>query len=137
MTCVIPEWAKEVMESYQGDEEVQEMIKGLVLTPGSLQDYSYQDGIVRYKGRVVVGKEGGIRRKIIIAIHDSQLGGHSGVQVNYLRAKRLFHWPECTRKSKLQYCSVILVESARMSIMLILVSCNPYPHLSTPEAMSP
>ena len=36
VTCAIPEWVREVMESFQGDEEVQKMIKELVLTPGSL-----------------------------------------------------------------------------------------------------
>nr|XP_027063053.1 uncharacterized protein K02A2.6-like [Coffea arabica] len=98
--CVIPEWVKEVEESYQGDAEVQEMIRSLILTPGSLQDYSCQNGILKYKGRVVVGNGGQIRRKIITALHDSQLGGHSGVQASYLRAKQFFHWPGMYKEVK-------------------------------------
>ena len=70
---------------------MQDLIKQLLLTPGNL-DYSYQDCVLRYKGRRVIGTEGGIRRKIITALHDTQLGGHSGVQTIYHRAKQLFYW---------------------------------------------
>ena len=40
LTCVVPEWMKKVIESYQGDEEVQNLIRQLLLTPGSPPDYS-------------------------------------------------------------------------------------------------
>ncbi|XP_027083512.2 uncharacterized protein [Coffea arabica] len=80
LTCVLPEWMKEVIGSYQGDEEVQNMIRQIVRTPGNPPEHSYQDGILRYKGRIVVGSAGEIRKKIIATLHESQLGGHSGVQ---------------------------------------------------------
>ena len=41
-----------------------------------------------------------MRKKIIAAIHGSQLGGHSGIQASYLRAKQLFHWPGMHRDIK-------------------------------------
>ena len=49
--------------------------------------------MLRYKGKMVIGTEGGVRKKIIIAIHDSQLGGHFGIQASYQMAQPWFHWP--------------------------------------------
>ena len=68
---VIPEWMKEVIESYNGDGKVQDLIKQLLLTPSYLPNYTYQDGVLTYNGRVVIGTEEGIRKKIFTAIHDS------------------------------------------------------------------
>ena len=56
--------------------------------------------MLRYECKIVVGREGSVRKKIITAIHDSQLGGHSGVHASYLRAKQLFHWPEMHKDIK-------------------------------------
>ena len=69
-TTVIPEWMKEVMESYQGDDWAQDLIRGILASPGQSSNYSYQSGILRYKGRVVVGQGGEIRKKLISALHD-------------------------------------------------------------------
>ena len=62
--------------------------------------HSYQDGVVRHKERIVIGTSGEIRRKIITAMHDSQLGGHSGIQASYHRAKYLFYWPGIYKEIK-------------------------------------
>ena len=100
LVCVIPEWIQEVIGSYKGDTQTQDLIRQLLLAPDSQPDFTYQDGVVRYKGRILVGSEGNVRRKIIAAVHDSQLGGHSGIQASYLRAKQLFHWPGMHRDIK-------------------------------------
>ena len=42
---------------------------------------------------MVIGKKGDLRTKILQSLHESTLGGHSGVQNTYLRVKQLFHWP--------------------------------------------
>ncbi|KAL2243822.1 UNVERIFIED_CONTAM: hypothetical protein Sindi_0500200 [Sesamum indicum] len=44
-------------------------------------------------GKVCVGSHSGVREKIIKALHDSALGGHSGINGTYQRIKSLFYWP--------------------------------------------
>ncbi|KAL0408312.1 UNVERIFIED_CONTAM: hypothetical protein Sradi_1765600 [Sesamum radiatum] len=56
-------------------------------------DYNYEKGILRKKGRICVGSHGDIRKKIIKSLHDSTLGGHSGINGTYQRIKPLFFWP--------------------------------------------
>ena len=49
---------------------------------------------------MVVGKGGEIRKTLITTLHDSQLGGHSGIQASWLRAKQLFYWPGMFKEIK-------------------------------------
>ena len=43
-TCIISEWVKEVIKSYQEDEQVQKLISEFILTPSTMPEHSYQDG---------------------------------------------------------------------------------------------
>ncbi|KAL0361148.1 UNVERIFIED_CONTAM: Retrovirus-related Pol polyprotein from transposon.6 [Sesamum radiatum] len=54
---------------------------------------NYENGILRRRERICVGSHGGIRKKIIKSLHDSSLGGHSGINGTYQRIKHLFYWP--------------------------------------------
>ncbi|KAL0411857.1 UNVERIFIED_CONTAM: hypothetical protein Slati_3775400 [Sesamum latifolium] len=54
----------------------------------------YLQGILRKGHKICVGSHGEIRSRIIKAIHDSALGGHSGINGTYQRLKLLFYWPK-------------------------------------------
>lgn len=56
------------------------------------EHYLIQEGLIRYKGRLVVGKSHYIRVKVMQAIHGLTIGCHSGVHTSYLRAKKMFFW---------------------------------------------
>ncbi len=58
---VVPTWVNELTESYKRDEYVQPIIMELTVLPGSRPDYSYQQGVLKYKGRILVGKNGALR----------------------------------------------------------------------------
>ena len=94
-----------------------------MLTPDSQPDFTYQDGILRCKGKIVVGTKGGVRKKIVTAIHDSQLGAHSGIQATE-RPNSYSIAQKCTRTSKKLYCSMIHVEGVKMNTLLIQIFCN-------------
>ena len=79
ISSAVPTWIGEVMESYKEDVWIQGTISQALLTPTQVPDYSYQDGVLIYKKRLVVGGQEDIRRKLITALHDSQMGGHSGI----------------------------------------------------------
>ncbi|KAL2245979.1 UNVERIFIED_CONTAM: Retrovirus-related Pol polyprotein from transposon [Sesamum indicum] len=54
---------------------------------------SYETGVLKKGGKICIGSHGGIREKILKALHDSALGGHSGIHGTYQRIKLLFYWP--------------------------------------------
>lgn len=47
-----------------------------------------------------MGEHGDIRQKLITALHDSQLGGHFGIQASFIRANQLFYWPRMYKAIK-------------------------------------
>lgn len=52
-----------------------------------------RDGLLLYKGRIVVPTDPDIRRKLLYEMHDSKSAGHSGVLRTYKRLKKKFYWP--------------------------------------------
>lgn len=91
MTVIIPEWCKEVVDSYEGDEHIKGMLEKLALGNKEAEGYTLVDSLLRYKGIIVVGHSDELKRKILQSLHESPLGGHLGVQNAYLRVRQLFH----------------------------------------------
>lgn len=53
--CVsLPKWVQEIVESYEGDQEAQDLITKLSLDPKA-EEVTLQSGLLRFKGKVWVG----------------------------------------------------------------------------------
>jgi hypothetical protein len=50
-------------------------------------------GIIKYKGRMMIGDNLALQTKLIAQLHETPVGGHSGIQATYQRMKKLFYWP--------------------------------------------
>ncbi|KAJ1701330.1 hypothetical protein LUZ63_001109 [Rhynchospora breviuscula] len=91
---ILPQWTQELIQSYEGDAWAEEIKNKAVSQAGeSDPTYSIKNGILRYKGRLCVGNAGDWRNKIMQCLHDSSIGGHSGINVTYHKLKRYFYWP--------------------------------------------
>jgi hypothetical protein len=42
---------------------------------------------------MVIGSNLALQTKLIAQLHDTPMGGHSGIQATYQRAKKLYYWP--------------------------------------------
>lgn len=71
-------------------------------------DYVLTDGLIRYKGRIVVPQDPQLQNTIISALHSSPVGGHSGFHVSYHRVKSLFKWPQLKNMVKVfvEQCTI-------------------------------
>jgi hypothetical protein len=65
----------------------------LVISRDNGKGYTLKEAVIRYKGRVWIRNNIVAQRDILIALHDSGVGGHSGIGATYVRVKQLFHWP--------------------------------------------
>lgn len=65
LTTLTPAWIDQLQESYVGDEEAQAAIFELLNFLYNVSQYHYQDGILRFKGRLFVGTYGGGIRKAV------------------------------------------------------------------------
>lgn len=117
VTEIKPQWMEDVYNSYQGDKWIEELLQQIQNsnidpieaeqregkncaggqnhnTQPSAQHLTQHMGIIRWKGRVCVGSGNDWRRKIIKELHDSTIGGHSGIIATYQRIKKMFYWPK-------------------------------------------
>lgn len=92
---IIPQWALDIQRSYEGDSWIENLKSKLTQTEEGQQSHhltQYQE-LIRYKGRICVGGTGDWIKLVIRELHDSNLGGHSGITATYQRVKRSFYWP--------------------------------------------
>lgn len=97
ISVVTPAWLQEVTQSYNGDAKAKELLRNLSTTRDSLTDYTYDHGIIRFKGRIFVGDATDLRRKLMECMHDSLVGGHFGNSGTSHRMKLYFYWPGMKR----------------------------------------
>jgi hypothetical protein len=88
-----PDWVMEVQNSYNNDADMQQLLQQLTIASPDTKGFTLDNGLIKYKGRLVIGDNLALQTKLIAAMHDSALGGHSGIQATYQRAKKLYYWP--------------------------------------------
>ena len=74
----------------------------LSIDNNSKQGYTISNGLIRYWGWVVIGDCETLKGRILQTMHNSPLGGHSGIQNTYGKVKQVFFWPGL-KKSVMEY----------------------------------
>lgn len=87
-----PRWIQEVANSYETDAKAQELLAQLALRSPNEQGYSLQQGVIRLHNRIWIGANTALQTKVISALHQSVVGGHSGIMATYQRVKKIFAW---------------------------------------------
>ena len=83
------DYLKDIINRIQREEEV--------------KNYTLQQGILRYKGRLVIAKNSSLIPTIMHTYHDSVLGGHSGFLRTYKRLTGELFWVGMKAEVK-KYC---------------------------------
>ena len=88
-----PEWIKDVREGYAQDTATQKIVEDLQANPQSHKKFTLSEGILRYQGRIWIGRNSQLQQQLLIAGHQSAVGGHSGAPATYQRLKTVCAWP--------------------------------------------
>jgi hypothetical protein len=88
-----PDWIIEVRNSYTNNVEMQQLLQQLTIASPDAKGFALEHGLIKYKGRLVIGDNLALQTKLLAAMHDSAIGGHSGIQATYQRTKKLCYWP--------------------------------------------
>lgn len=88
------------MKSYERDEFAEQGISECTIDPKGVYLFQYSDGLLRFKGKLYVNKTTELRDKIVQGIHESNMGGHSGIENTYQKISQTFYWPELRQKVK-------------------------------------
>ncbi|GAA0139024.1 hypothetical protein LIER_00655 [Lithospermum erythrorhizon] len=92
ISTVQPVWMQEIQGTYLANRTIQHILAGIIIKPQDYPHYEYKEGLLRYNGRIVVGDDDIMKHKIMAAMHDSAIGGHSGIRITYHNIKALFFW---------------------------------------------
>lgn len=79
-----PRWVEIIVEGYEQDDKAKKLLaEPAVSTPNS-QVYSLHQGLICYKDRVWLRNNVEAHKAILMSLHDSGVGGHSGFLPRYL-----------------------------------------------------
>jgi hypothetical protein len=81
-----------IKASWSADAYLQQVIRALEVNPNSYPKFSWVNGELRRRGKLLVGNVSSLKDTILQWLHDSALGGHSGRDVTAARIKSLFYW---------------------------------------------
>jgi hypothetical protein len=88
ISLVIPDW----LLSVQLWPEAAELIGKLSLDSSTVPNFIWDKGLLRYKSKIWIGNDAHLHSQLIAALHNSVVGGHSGIPVTYRRLKQIFYW---------------------------------------------
>jgi hypothetical protein len=92
MSICQPKWMQEVANSYETDSEAQQLLTRLAVISPDEEGYALHQGVIRVNGRIWIGANTALQTKLISALHNSAVGGHSGIMNTFQRVKKLFAW---------------------------------------------
>lgn len=91
------------------DKIVSNIIGELQKDGASLLDYTLNEGVLLYKGRLVVPNNEELKFKILAYLHDDSISGHVGLAKTVSKAYIEVFWPGLKRviRSYIQSCSIL------------------------------
>ncbi|WOG86400.1 hypothetical protein DCAR_0205603 [Daucus carota subsp. sativus] len=92
MTVLQNGWVTEILDSYMGDSTVTDIISGIALKQPQYSDFSFTNGLLKYKGCLYVGNGTSVKQNILWELHDSPIRGHSGQDATFKRISQFFYW---------------------------------------------
>lgn len=83
---------EEVQAQLQGDPYIQQLVADLREGRPHMEGFTVENGLVLYKGRIVIPPKSPLVHKLLTFYHDSPSGGHSGDLKTYLRMASEWYW---------------------------------------------
>lgn len=114
------------MNSFKADEFVQQLMAKLAVDDQAVPNYTWKDGIIRYKNRIWIGQDPALHSKIIAAFHGSTIGGHCGVLVTFKRMKQIFAWKGMKNSVHAFVQSCLVCQQANQASRFIATIACPY-----------
>ncbi|GMJ07956.1 hypothetical protein HRI_004464800 [Hibiscus trionum] len=82
----------QIVQTWTNDGKLQQIIADLVKDSTSHSKYSWDGKYLKRKGKLVVGDDLELKKKLIEQFHSSSLGGHSGADVTSKRMSACLYW---------------------------------------------
>lgn len=81
----------EIKAAATTDTYIQQMGRLAVENPAG--SYTWRNGLLLYKGRIIVPDQANLRNQLLHEVHDTKVGGHSGILRTLKKLRSNFYWP--------------------------------------------
>lgn len=85
-------WLEDLVSWYPSDPEAKALLSELTVNPTSRPPFQLKQGIIYYQDRVWLGSNTTIQTRVLSALHNSPVGGHSRAPATYQKLRQLFYW---------------------------------------------
>ncbi|XP_073107382.1 uncharacterized protein [Elaeis guineensis] len=133
---------EDIKRSWTSDKDLQQLISQLQQNSISNHKFTWDNGLLRKNGKLVVGKDEGLRTKIVDLFHNSSIGGHSGMSATIKKIAAILYWKEMTKtvRNYIKECPVCQTSSTIAQVFVDNVyklHGNPQTIISDRDAISP
>jgi hypothetical protein len=87
-----PDWIIEARDEWKNDEKVWTLIQRLQQDSSASDTFTWKNDSLWYKDRLYLCKNSQLKQKVLLELHTSPVGGHSGFLKTYHRVKKDFFW---------------------------------------------
>lgn len=126
LSMPVATWVDKVKEQYLLDSMFQDLLQKWHSNNLDPQKYSFQSGLLLYKGRILLGTDEQLKQEVLHYLHSDPLAGHSGYERTMQRARKDFYWKGMKRDLK-SFNRECLVSRTSMKIALLLAAFNRFP----------
>ena len=88
ISIIQPDWITEARDEWKKDEEVWKLIQKLKQDPSTSDTFSWKNDSLWYKDHLYICKNSQLKQIILLELHISPLGGHSGFLKTYHSVKK-------------------------------------------------
>ena len=88
ISIIQPVWRTEARDERKKDEEVWILIQNLQQDPSKSDTFSWKNDSLWYKYHLYLCNNSQLKQNILLELHTSPLGGHSGFLKTYHRVKK-------------------------------------------------
>jgi hypothetical protein len=92
ISIIQPDWIIEARDEWKNDEKVWTLIERLQQDSGASDTFTWKNDSLLYKDRLYLCKNSQLKQKVLLELHTSPVGGHSGFLKTYHRVKKDFFW---------------------------------------------
>jgi transposase InsO family protein len=92
ISIIQPDWIIEARDEWKNDEKVWTLIERLQQDSGASDTFTWKNNSLWYKDHLYLCKNSQLKQKVLLELHTSPVGGHSGFLKTYHRVKKDFFW---------------------------------------------
>jgi len=90
ISIIKPDWIIEARDGWKNDEKVWNLIQRLLQDSSSSDTFTWKNDSLWYKDHLYLCKNSQLKQKVLLELHTSPVGGHSGFLKTYHRVKKDF-----------------------------------------------